>query len=96
MVAKAAELDRIEAKALAAGAVRWDRSQIVRHMRWLVMRVCRRMSPARIADAERVPRTDRAIAGAVRAAGELIGLPLPPLRRGRPPKRRPARVVRRR
>ena len=47
-----AELDRIEAEALAAGAVRIEKRKLDLHARWLALRVVRRMSPAMIADAE--------------------------------------------
>lgn len=82
-----AELERIEAAANSAGATRVAKRSVPRHMRWLVQRVVFELSPERIADdeASRDPEggpSGQAIRAAVTQAAELIGLPLPALKRG--------------
>jgi len=87
-----ASLDRIEAEVRMKGVQALDLRKIERHMRWLVHRVVYLESPERIAKRAGELRTPRAIREALKSAGTLIGLPLPPLSVGRPRKPR-ARVV---
>jgi hypothetical protein len=87
------ELDQMEAAARAAGATPFAKRAVADHMRWLVRRVVRRQSAARIIASAPDAPTKRAVEMAIHDAARLLGLPLPRLAGGRR-KRRAAHVVR--